>query len=45
VAATPVEVHVYFRAGTGEYLRCRVPDLLAVADPGTVAFPSTGALE
>ncbi|WP_193788242.1 hypothetical protein [Halorubrum kocurii] len=38
VAATPVEVHVHFREGTGEYLRRRVPDLLAVSDPGAEAF-------
>jgi ATP-dependent helicase/nuclease subunit B len=38
LSATPVEVHVHFREGTGEYLRRRVPDLLAVAEPGTEAF-------
>lgn len=38
LAATPVAVHVHFREGTGEYLRRRVPDLLAVDDPGTEAF-------
>ncbi|PHQ37643.1 hypothetical protein DJ69_15565 [Halorubrum persicum] len=38
LAATSVEVDVHFREGTGEYLRRRVPDLLAVADPGTEAF-------
>ncbi|WP_200531046.1 hypothetical protein [Halorubrum sp. LN27] len=44
LTATPVEVHVHFRAGTGEYLRRRVPDLLAVDDPGTVALSEAEAL-
>ncbi|WP_123620317.1 hypothetical protein [Halorubrum sp. CSM-61] len=38
LAVTPVAAHVHFREGTGEYLRRRVPDLLAVDDPGTEAF-------
>ncbi|KKF39415.1 hypothetical protein FK85_28740 [Halorubrum saccharovorum] len=38
LAATSVTVHVHFREGSGEYLRRRIPDLLAVADPGTEAF-------
>ncbi|WP_082230143.1 hypothetical protein [Halorubrum lipolyticum] len=38
LAATSLEVHVHFRQGTGEYLRSRVPDLLAVADLGAEAF-------
>ena len=45
LSATAVEVHVHFREGTGEYLRRRVPDLLAVADPGTVAVPSAEGTE
>lgn len=45
LSATAVEVHVHFREGTGEYLRRRVPDLLAVDDPGTVAIPSAGGTE
>lgn len=40
LTATSVEVRVHFREGTGEYLRRRVPDLLAVDDPGTVDLPS-----
>jgi len=38
LAATSLTVHVHFREGTGEYLRGRVPDLLAITDPGTEAF-------
>jgi len=45
LTATAVEIHVHFREGTGEYLRRRVPGLLAIADPGTVPFPSTEASE
>ena len=41
LSATSVEVRVHFREGTGEYLRRRVPDLLSVADPGTVAVRTT----
>jgi len=38
LAATSLTVHVHFREGTGGYLRGRVPDLLAITDPGTEAF-------
>jgi len=38
LAATSLEVHVHFREGTGEFLRRRTPELLAVTDPGTEAF-------
>jgi ATP-dependent helicase/nuclease subunit B len=38
LVATPVEIHIHFREGTGEYLRRRVPDLLSIAEPGTEAF-------
>ncbi|MFA9516800.1 hypothetical protein ACERIT_06230 [Halopenitus sp. H-Gu1] len=37
---TSVEVHVHFRRGTGSYLARRIPELLDVADPGTVVFES-----
>jgi len=38
LAATALEVHIHFREGTGEFLRRRTPELLAVTDPGTEAF-------
>jgi len=38
LAATAVDVHIYFRRGTGAFLAQRVPDLLDVAEPGTVVF-------
>ena len=37
-ATTPVEVHVHFRSGTGEYLQSRVEGLLDITDPGTEVF-------
>ncbi|WP_435097135.1 hypothetical protein [Halorubrum sp. N11] len=38
LTATSLAVDVHFREGTGEYLRRRVSDLLAVGDPGTEVF-------
>lgn len=38
LTVTSLEVQVHFREGTGEYLRRRVPDLLAITDPGAEAF-------
>ncbi|WP_223174187.1 hypothetical protein [Halorubrum aquaticum] len=37
-ATTPVEVHVHFRSGTGEYLQSRVESLLDITNPGTEVF-------
>ena len=37
-ATTPVEIHVHFRSGTGEYLQNRVEGLLDITDPGTEVF-------
>lgn len=38
VATTPINVHVHFRAATGEYLTDRLPSLLGVSSPGKVVF-------
>ena len=38
VATTPVDVHIYFRRATGEYLSDRMPALLDVSGPGSVVF-------
>ncbi|MBX0325689.1 hypothetical protein EGH21_21975 [Halomicroarcula sp. F13] len=38
VATTTLEVHVYFREGTGAYLEGRFPSLLGVEDPGLEVF-------
>jgi ATP-dependent helicase/nuclease subunit B len=38
LAMTSIEVHIHFRDGVGEYLRSRVPDLLAVTNPGVEVF-------
>ena len=38
LAATSVDVHIHFRAGTGEYLTNRVNELLGVEDPGREVF-------
>lgn len=37
-ATTPVDVHIYFRRATGDYLSERMPALLDVSGPGTVVF-------
>ncbi|QIO24396.1 hypothetical protein G9465_15520 [Haloarcula sp. JP-L23] len=38
VAATTLDVHVYFREVTGEYLEQRFPSLLDIAEPGVEVF-------
>ncbi|MFC6952886.1 hypothetical protein [Halorubellus litoreus] len=38
VATTTLDVHVHFRAATGEYLKSRVPALFDVSEPGQVMF-------
>ncbi|GGN97367.1 hypothetical protein [Haloarcula pellucida] len=38
VAATTLDVHVYFREVTGEYLEQRFPSLFDIAEPGVEVF-------
>ncbi len=37
-ATTSVDVHIYFRRATGDYLKERVPALFDISGPGTVVF-------